>query len=161
MKVVFEPLHDLFVLPKKGTPDAAGWDMVACIDAPIELSVGQRVAIPLGCRAHIPKGYSVEVLPRSGLALKDGVTLLNTPGLVDCDYVGQWHAILVYVSDTLLAKDSTGSWKQTAKDTPFIINPGMRICQVVLRKVEPMEVELGTVDLNTQRGEGGFGSTGT
>lgn len=167
MKVIFEPLHNSFVLPKKGTDHAAGWDMVACIDEPITLEVGQRVAVPLGCRARIPEGYSVEVFPRSGLAIKNGLTILNSPGLIDSDYRGEWHAIVVCSSHTQLVKvvDADPAWLPETRwearaDGKFVITPGMKICQIVLRKVEEMEVEAGKVDIDTARGTGGFGSTG-
>lgn len=163
MKVVFEPLHNLFVVPKKGTDHAAGWDMVACIDEPISLNVGERVAVPLGCRAKIPVGYSVEVFPRSGLALKNGLTILNAPGLIDADYRGEWHAIIASHSSSLLVRDATtddAQWRPTYNLKPFVITPGMKICQIVLRKVEDLEVEIGKVDIDTERGTGGFGSTG-
>lgn len=168
MQVIFEPLHNSFVLPKKGTDHAAGWDMVACIDEPITLNVGDRVAVPLGCRARIPVGYSVEVLPRSGLALKNGLTILNAPGLIDADYRGEWHAIMVYNSTASVVKVTDENpnwlpetrWERKLGSQPFIITPGMKICQIVLRKVEDMEVEIGKVDIDTDRGTGGFGSTG-
>jgi dUTP pyrophosphatase len=165
MKVIFEPLHNSFILPKRGTEHAAGWDMAACIDEPITINVGERVAVPLGCRAKIPVGYSVEVLPRSGLAIKNGLTVLNAPGLIDADYRGEWHAIMTYSSSTSIVKvvdDNTqqAHWETRSGGQPFVITPGMKICQIVLRKVEDMEPELGQVDIDTNRGTGGFGSTG-
>lgn len=168
MKVKFEALHNGFVTPKKGTPFAAGWDLVACIDEPIHLLMGQRVAVPLGFRAEIPEGYSVEIFPRSGLAVKNGITVLNSPGLIDSDYRGEWHAILIYASNVVVKHVDfddkqphlPARWVPTYASAPFTITPGMKVCQMVLRKVEDMEVELGTVDVDTARGAGGFGSTG-
>lgn len=164
MKVIFEPLHKSFTLPKKGSEYAAGWDMVACIDSPIVLNVGERVAVPLGCRANIPVGYSIEILPRSGLAIKNGVTILNAPGLIDSDYRGEWHAIMVFNSTHVLSKNTdTAEWGSSAHSSalvPFTIVPGMKVCQIVLRKVEDLSVEFGNVNMDTDRGSGGFGSTG-
>lgn len=153
--VKFESLHKLFTLPKKGSIEAAGWDMIACIDENIVLRPGERVAISLGCKSQIPVGYAVDVKPRSGLALKNGITVLNTPGLIDSDYRGEWKVIVVNTAVDRLG----GEFGSLIRSNDFTITPGMKICQVELRKIELMEPELVDSVDDTARGTGGFGST--
>ncbi len=132
-------------LPAYATPGAAGLDLCAAVhaDNPIILEPGARALIPTGLAMALPPGYEAQVRPRSGLALKHGVTVLNSPGTIDCDYRGEVGVVLV----------NTGN-------EPFTIARGERIAQIVIAAVtqaHPVEV----TDLpGTDRGAGGFGSTG-
>ncbi len=130
-------------LPSYSTPQSAGMDLRAAISAPITIAPLQRALVPTGLRIELPEGYECQVRPRSGLALKHGVTVLNTPGTVDADYRGEIGVILINLSDT-----------------PFQVAPGERIAQMVVAshaRVSWVAVdELGA----TERGEGGFGHTG-
>lgn len=131
------------VLPQYATPGSAGCDVRASISEPIYLEPGQRVLIPTGLYAACPEGYEIMVRPRSGLALKYGITVLNSPGCVDADYRGEIGVILI--------NHGTESFK---------IEPGDRIGQLILNKVEQIEwVEVVTLD-ETERGDGGFNHTG-
>ena len=130
-------------LPKYETSGSAGMDVRANIDEPIVLGSLERVLVPTGLKIAIPEGYEVQVRPRSGLAIKHGITLLNTPGTIDSDYRGELKIIMVNLS-----KDE------------YTINPQERIGQLVLNKVAQMElVEVDSLD-ETERGAGGFGHTG-
>jgi dUTP pyrophosphatase len=132
-------------LPSYQSKHAAGLDVVAGVPepAPVTLEPGARALIPTGFALEIPAGYEAQVRPRSGLALKHGVTLLNTPGTIDADYRGELMVILI----------NHGS-------EPFIVRRGDRIAQLVIAPVISVEIaeveELGA----TARGQGGFGSTG-
>ena len=131
-------------LPAYETFEAAGMDVRADITEPLTLQPLQRTLIPTGLRVQLPAGLQIEMRPRSGLALRHGLTLVNTPGTVDADYRGEIGAILINLSDT-----------------PYTIQPGERICQMVVTPylhVSWEEVE--KID-ETQRGEGGYGHTGT
>ncbi len=131
------------VLPKYETKGSAGLDVRANIKEGILLKSLERVLIPTGLKIAIPEGYEVQVRPRSGLAIKHGITMLNSPGTVDSDYRGELKVIAVNLS-----KDD------------YVIEPNERIAQLVLNKVEQMEfVEMENLD-ETERGEGGFGHTG-
>lgn len=130
-------------LPKYETLGSAGVDIRANIAEPITLKSLERVLIPTGIKMEIPVGYEVQVRPRSGLAIKHGITMLNSPGTIDSDYRGEIKVIAVNLS-----KDD------------YIIEPNERIAQLVLNKVEQMEfIEVEVLD-ETERGEGGFGHTG-
>lgn len=130
-------------LPEYGTSMSAGLDLKANISEPVVLNPLQRTLIPTDLYVAIPEGYELQIRPRSGLAIKSGITVLNTPGTIDADYRGSVGIILINFSDT-----------------PFIINPGDRIAQAVLAKYERIEWnEVTTLD-ETDR-KGGFGSTGT
>ena len=130
-------------LPSYSTSLSAGMDVRADLSEPLSLAPLERAAIPTGLYFEIPAGYEIQVRPRSGLALKKGVTVLNTPGTVDADYRGELKVILVNLSAE-----------------PFVVEPGERIAQIVLAKHEVIDWE--TVDElgESERGEGGFGSTG-
>ena len=131
------------LLPKYETSGSAGMDVRANIEEPIILGSLERVLVPTGLKIAIPEGYEVQVRPRSGLAIKHGITLLNTPGTIDSDYRGELKVIMVNLS-----KDE------------YVINPQERIGQLVLNKVAQMEfVEVDSLD-ETERGAGGFGHTG-
>ena len=130
-------------LPKYETSGSAGMDVRANIEEPIVMGSLERVLVPTGLKIAIPEGYEVQVRPRSGLAIKHGITLMNTPGTIDSDYRGELKVIMVNLS-----KDE------------YVINPQERIGQLVLNKVAQMEfVEVDSLD-ETERGAGGFGHTG-
>ena len=130
-------------LPAYATPLSAGVDLRAALEEPVVLPPLGRALIPTGLFLAIPAGYEGQVRPRSGLAAKHGVTVLNTPGTVDADYRGEVKVILVNLSDT-----------------PFTIEPGERIAQMVFARCEQAQLEeVESLD-ETQRGAGGFGSTG-
>ena len=130
-------------LPRYETPLSAGMDLRANLDQPVTLQPMERRLIPTGLRIALPAGYEAQVRPRSGLALKHGVTVLNTPGTIDADYRGEVCIILVNLSTV-----------------PFVVNDGERVAQmVVARHEQPTLVEVDVLD-ETERGEGGFGHTG-
>lgn len=129
--------------PSYATEGSAGVDLKANIDDPITLAPLQRLVVPTGLRIALPKGTEAQVRPRSGLAAKHGITVLNTPGTIDADYRGEVGVILINLSD---------------KD--FVINPGERIAQMVLARYERFEWEEVEQLDSTSRGEGGLGSTG-
>ncbi len=130
-------------LPKYETPLAAGMDVRANIEESIVLGPLERAMIPTGLYVELPAGYELQVRPRSGLAAKHGITVLNTPGTVDADYRGELKAILVNLSSE-----------------PFEIKPGERIAQYVVARHEKVEWEQVDALSETERGAGGFGSTG-
>ena len=130
-------------LPSYSTGLSAGMDVRADLAGPITLGTLGRAAIPTGLYFEIPAGYEVQVRPRSGLALKKGVTVLNTPGTIDADYRGELKVILVNLSAE-----------------PFVVEPGERIAQIVLAKHEVIDWQEVEVLSESERGEGGFGSTG-
>ena len=130
-------------LPAYATELSAGMDLRASLEAPVTLGPLQRALVPTGLYIALPPGFEAQVRPRSGLAAKHGITVLNTPGTIDADYRGEIKVILVNLSDT-----------------PFEIVPGERIAQMVVARHERVEWE-ETLDLDeTARGAGGFGSTG-
>lgn len=136
-------LEDGAKLPSYGTEEAAGADVSAFIQSPISLQPGRSVLIPTGIKMEIPKGYEIQVRPRSGLALKHGVTVLNTPGTIDSDYRGEIRVILInHGTET------------------FIIEPGMRIAQLIVAPILKGEFILAQNIALSTRGEGGFGHTG-
>jgi len=131
-------------LPTYATEEAAGADIRAHIDAPITLSPGKRILVPTGIKTEIPPGYEIQVRPRSGLALKHGITLVNSPGTIDSDYRGEIGIIMI-----------------NHGEEAFIIEPGMRIAQLVVAKVEQAEYVLQENLATSTRGAGGYGHTGT
>lgn len=140
VKVINRSKHDL---PKYETEASAGVDLRANLPKPFSLQPLERTLVQTGIFLEIPVGYEAQVRPRSGLALKKGVTVLNTPGTIDADYRGEVGVILVNISNQ-----------------PFVINDGERIAQLVFAKVEQAEF-LEVEELSsTERGVGGFGSTG-
>jgi dUTP pyrophosphatase len=130
-------------LPAYATADAAGLDVVAAVAEPVVIPPGGRALVPSGLAIALPAGYEAQARPRSGLALKHGITLLNSPGTIDADYRGEVGIILV-----------------NHGDTPFTVNRGDRIAQLVIAPVT--RARLAEVDdlPETARGSGGFGSTG-
>ena len=140
IKVINKSKHDL---PKYQTELSAGMDLYANIDEPITLKPLERTLVKTGLFISLPKGYEAQVRPRSGLAFKNGITVLNTPGTIDADYRGEIGVILVNLSSQ-----------------DFTINDGDRIAQLVIAKHETaIWEEVENLD-ETNRGEGGFGSSG-
>ncbi len=130
-------------LPAYATPGAAGMDAVAAVTETIVLAPGARFPVPLGFCMAIPDGYEVQMRPRSGLALKNGITVPNSPGTIDSDYRGEVKALLINLGQE-----------------PFAIERGMRICQLVPAAVTRATLAVVETLDDTQRGAGGFGSTG-
>ena len=130
--------------PSYETTGAAGMDLRAALDEPMVLAPGKRALVPTGFAMALPEGYEAQVRPRSGLAAKHGITVLNTPGTIDCDYRGEVKVILINLGDE-----------------PFEVTRGERIAQMVIAPVtQGLFVEVADLD-ETARGAGGFGSTGT
>jgi dUTP pyrophosphatase len=130
-------------LPAYATPQSAGMDLRANIDEPITLKPMERKLIPTGLHIALPAGYEAQVRPRSGLALKKGITVLNSPGTIDADYRGEIGVLLINLSQE-----------------DFIVNDGERVAQMVIAKHEQGDfIEVETLD-ETERGEGGYGHTG-
>lgn len=132
-----------YPLPEYTTSLSAGLDIRANIESPIELEPLQRVAVPTGLYIALPEGYEAQIRPRSGLALKHGLTLLNAPGTIDADYRGEIKAIVANLSDT-----------------KYTIEPGERICQMVVAKHAHVTWHVTEALEETERGAGGFGHTG-
>ncbi len=130
-------------VPAYATEGSAGVDLRANIDEPVTIAPLRRVIVPTGLRIALPKGTEAQVRPRSGLAAKHGITVLNTPGTIDADYRGEVGVILVNLSDT-----------------EFVVNPGERIAQMILARYERFDWEVVDELDDTVRGEGGLGSTG-
>ena len=131
-------------LPAYETKNSAGMDLRAYLaEGPVTLEPMQRALVPTGLYMEIPEGYEGQVRPRSGLAIKSGITVLNSPGTIDADYRGQVCVILINLSDKA-----------------FVINSGDRIAQLVIARCEQVETVLVEVLSETERGAGGFGHTG-
>ena len=130
-------------LPAYATPQSAGMDLRANLDEPVTLQPMERRLIPTGLYIALPEGFEAQVRPRSGLALKHGVTVLNTPGTIDADYRGEIGVVLINLSQEV-----------------FVVNDGEGIAQMVIARCEQGElVTVETLD-ETERGEGGYGHTG-
>lgn len=132
-----------FDTPSYATPQSAGMDLKANISEPIVLEPLQRALIPTGLFIALPEGFEAQVRPRSGLAIKHGITVLNTPGTIDADYRGEIKVVLVNLSNEA-----------------FRIEAGERIAQMVVARYEKVEWVVADELDDTERGEGGFGSTG-
>jgi dUTP pyrophosphatase len=130
-------------LPRYMTPGSAGLDLVAALPESLQVAPGGRTLIPTGLRIAVPEGYEAQVRPRSGLALKHGITLLNAPGTIDSDYRGEVGVILANMGTE-----------------PFEVKRGDRIAQLVVAPVVQVEIEVAKDLPETQRGDGGFGHTG-
>ena len=141
VKIINRSGHEL---PAYETPSAAGMDVRDANTEPIVLRPLQRALVPTGLRVQLPQGYEMQIRPRSGLALRHGISLVNTPGTVDADFRGEIQVILINLSDE-----------------PFVINPGERICQMVITNYTHVEWEPVSELDRTVRGDGGFGHTGT
>jgi dUTP pyrophosphatase len=145
MKIQFKKLphaKDL-PLPSYESAFAAGMDIRAALEEPITLKPGERKLIPSGLKMAMPQGYEAQMRPRSGLAYRNGITMLNTPGTIDADYRGELKMLTVNLGDQ-----------------PFTINHGDRIAQMVIAPVIQAEVDEMEDLSETDRGDGGFGSTG-
>ena len=141
VQIINKSHHDL---PQYATPQSAGVDLRANIETPVELKPMERKLIPTGLFMALPPGYEAQVRPRSGLAVKHGITVLNTPGTIDADYRGEICVILVNLSNE-----------------PFVVADGERIAQMVIAHHEQAEWEPVEVLPETERGTGGFGHSGT
>ena len=130
-------------LPKYQTSQSAGMDLRANIDAPVLLKPLDRKLIPTGLHIALPEGYEAQIRPRSGLVIKNGITIINTPGTIDPDYRGDVGVILVNISNE-----------------DFVVQPGDRIAQMIINKFEQAEFEVVEELDETERGEGGYGHTG-
>lgn len=143
LKLIRLPHGEGLDLPSYETRGAAGMDIRAAVDAPMTLAPGQRALVPTGFVFEIPEGFELQVRPRSGLAFKNGITCLNTPGTIDSDYRGEVKVLLINLGDQ-----------------DFVIERGMRIAQLVVAPVVQARVEEADTFGETARGAGGFGSTG-
>ncbi len=146
VKVALTPMEHAvgLQLPTYATEQSAGMDLTAALEEAIELAPGDRMLIPTGLSIALPDGYEAQVRPRSGLALKHGVTVLNSPGTVDADYRGEIGVILANMGQE-----------------PFTVERGMRIAQMVIAQHAKVVWEVADELDTTERGTGGFGSTGT
>ncbi len=142
IQVKVHPVSPDFV-PERKTADSAGFDLKAYIEEPLELKPGARALVSTGITLEIPPGYEGQVRPRSGLAIKYGITLLNTPGTIDADYRGEVRVIIY-----------------NAGDNSYFLSPGERIAQIVIKKSEDVRFVISDTLTETARGAGGFGSTG-
>lgn len=144
IEVCVEKINDSVELPYYATEGASGADVRAYLAQAITLNPGQSMMVPTGLKFEIPNGYEIQVRPRSGLAYKHQITVLNTPATIDSDYRGELKVILI-----------------NHGQEPFVIEPNMRIAQLVFAPVTTARFELKEQILaNTERGEGGFGHTG-
>ena len=141
IKIVNQSVNDL---PAYATLGSSGMDIRASIAEPMVLQPAERVLVPTGLFVEIPLGYEIQIRPRSGLAIKQGITCLNTPGTIDADYRGEIKVILINLSAE-----------------PQTILPGARIAQMVVQKVEQVQWVAVSELSGSDRGSGGFGSTGS
>jgi dUTP pyrophosphatase len=141
ISVINRSKHDL---PQYETSHSAGMDIRANIDSPVVLAPMQRALIKTGLFVELPKGFEMQVRPRSGLAYKKGITVLNSPGTIDADYRGEVGVLLVNLSDT-----------------EFVVHDGERIAQIVIAQYQQADWKVQEILTETERGQGGFGSTGT
>ena len=135
--------HSPFPLPAYATPLSAGMDLRADLEEPVALEPLQRTLIPTGLHIELPAGFEAQIRPRSGLAAKHGISIVNAPGTIDADYRGEIKVVLVNLSNE-----------------PFTIMPGERIAQMVVARHEQVEWEAVESLEDSARGSGGFGSTG-
>lgn len=131
-------------LPQYATEDSAGLDLYACLEEEVQLQPLERKLIPTGISLALPRGYEAQIRPRSGMALKKGITVLNAPGTIDADYRGEIKVILINLSSEAV-----------------VLRHGERIAQMVIAQYTPIEWTLVERLEETDRGEGGFGHTGT
>lgn len=129
--------------PARASTGSAGYDLRAAVSDDVELAPGDRCLVPTGFAVAIPEGFEGQIRPRSGLALRHGITLVNSPGTVDSDYRGEVEALLTNLGSE-----------------PFVVRRGDRIAQIVFTRIERVEIEECVALPETSRGEGGFGSTG-
>ena len=143
VKVLVKKLNSLANLPSYKTDGASGMDLMACIEKPISLEPGKSCLIPTGLAVAFSEKFEIQIRPRSGLAAKNSISVLNTPGTIDSDYRGELKIILFNHSNE-----------------NFIINNNDRVAQMVLTPIVKMELEEINELPNSNRGDGGFGSTG-
>ncbi len=143
IEITQEPGTEDLPLPAYETEHAAGMDLRAAVTEPVEIPAGGRALIPTGLRIAVPPGFEAQVRPRSGLALKHGITLPNTPGTIDADYRGEVRVIVLNLGDG-----------------PFTVNRGDRIAQLIVAPVARIRWNSAARLSQTQRGDGGFGHTG-
>lgn len=145
LNIIRLPHADGLELPSYETQDAAGMDLRAAVpdNEPLILKVGKRLLVPTGLVMEIPKGHEGQIRPRSGLAYKNGITCLNTPGTIDADYRGEVMVLLI-----------------NHGEKTFKIERGMRVAQMVIAPVMQVEITESSLASDTDRGSGGFGSTG-
>ncbi len=143
MKIRYQKLHPAAMEPLRMSPDAAGYDLFACLEEPLGLKPGKRIAVPTGIATAIPSGYEAQIRPRSGIALKLGLGVLNSPGTIDADYRGEIKVILINLGEE-----------------EIIIRPRMRIAQMIITQVQSPQFELCESLDSTLRADGGFGSSG-
>ena len=132
-----------FDLPSYATEYSAGMDLRAALEGPVSLGPLERAMVPTGLHIELPAGFEAQIRPRSGLAAKHGISIVNAPGTIDADYRGEIKVVLVNLSNET-----------------FVVNPGERIAQMVVARHETVEWEEVEILDETERGEGGFGSTG-
>jgi len=140
VKIVNKSKH---ALPEYSTKNSAGLDLMANIDKPVKLKPLERYLVPTGLFIELPQGFEAQIRPRSGLSIKNGISVLNTPGTIDSDYRGEICVILINLSNEV-----------------FTINDGERICQMIINKHEMVRWKLVESLNRTSRGKGGFGHTG-
>ncbi len=140
VKIVNKSKH---ALPEYSTKNSAGLDLMANIDKPVKLKPLERYLVPTGLFIELPQGFEAQIRPRSGLSIKNGISVLNTPGTIDSDYRGEICVILINLSNEV-----------------FTINDGERICQMIINKHETVRWKLVESLNRTSRGKGGFGHTG-
>jgi dUTP pyrophosphatase len=143
-KIQIKKLSNEVLTPKYETPGSSGMDIAAYIDNDIIIKSGDKALVPTGFSLSIPQGYEIQIRPRSGLAVKKGITVLNTPGTIDSDYRGEIKVVLINLS-----KDE------------FTVKNGERIAQMVVCPIVQVSVQEVEELSGTDRGTGGFGSTGT
>ena len=143
-EILIKRLSDKVVLPKYETEGSSGLDLAAHISENIEIKAGSTAIIPTGLAVSIPKNFEIQIRPRSGLAAKNQITVLNTPGTIDADYRGELKVILINLSSK-----------------SFLVENGARIAQMVLCPVVKANLKEVKILEDTKRGSGGFGSTGT
>jgi dUTP pyrophosphatase len=143
LKIHVTPEAEGLPLPAYETPGAAGMDLRAAVAEPVTLAPGERALVTTGLRLEIPPGYEGQVRPRSGLAIRHGITMLNTPGTIDSDYRGLLQVVVINLGQE-----------------PFTIQRGDRIAQLIIAPVTQATIEVVEELGDTERGHGGFGSTG-
>lgn len=144
IKILIKKISDKVSTPKYETSGSSGMDISAYLDSPIPIESGEKALIPTGFSLSIPKGFEVQIRPRSGLAAKKNITVLNSPGTIDADYRGEIKVILINLSKE-----------------KFVVENGLRIAQMVLCPVSRATLEESKKLSVTDRGSGGFGSTGS
>jgi dUTP pyrophosphatase len=143
-KIKIKKLSDDVLTPKYETPGSSGMDLAAYINKNIIINPGEKALVPTGFSLSVPQNYEVQIRPRSGLAVKKGITVLNTPGTIDSDYRGEIKVVLINLSKDI-----------------FIVKNGERIAQMVVCPVEKVSMQEVRDLSETDRGKDGFGSTGT